>query len=75
MENKKDMIDTTYTEENRITITNKTNKNLCIHYNEPHYNDNYDPILLAPFETITIYQEYEADDWRIAFEKGWYYIL
>ena len=75
MENKKDMIETTYTEENGITITNKTNKNLCIHYNEPHYNDNYDPILLAPFETITIYQEYKADDWRIAFEKGWYYIL
>ena len=29
-----------------LTIKNKTNEQICVHYDEPGYNDNYDPFRL-----------------------------
>ena len=29
-------------------IENKTNQKICVHYDEPGYNDHYDPILIQP---------------------------
>lgn len=42
-------------------IENKTNEQICIHYDEPGYNDNYDPILIAPNEWIGLLANEEGE--------------
>lgn len=45
-----------------VVIENKTNEQICVHYNEPCYNDNYDPILIAPNEWIGLLANEEGRD-------------
>ena len=56
-------------------IENKTNEQICIHYDEPGYNDNYDPILIAPNEWIGLLANEEGRDWVEAFKNNQIYIV
>ena len=56
-------------------IENKTNEQICVHYNEPCYNDNYDPILIAPNEWIGLLANEEDRDWLKAFENNQIYVV
>lgn len=55
-------------------IENKTNEQICIHYDEPGYNDNYDPILIAPNDWIGLLANEEGRDWIKAFENNQIYV-
>ena len=55
-------------------IENKTNNKICIHYDEPYYNDNYDPILIAPNDWIGLLANEEGRDWVKAIEKDQIYV-
>ena len=57
-----------------VVIENKTNEQICVHYNEPGYNDNYDPILIAPNEWIGLLANEEGRDWVEAFKNNQIYI-
>lgn len=50
-------------------IENKTNNKICVHYDAPCYNDNYDPILIAPNDWIGLLANEEGRDWVKAIEK------
>ena len=56
------------------TIENKTDGQICVHYNEPCYNDNYDPILIAPNEWIGLLANEEGRDWVEAFKNNQIYV-
>lgn len=56
-------------------IENKTNEQICIHYDEPCYNDNYDPILIAPNEWIGLLANEEGRDWVEAFKNNQIYVV
>lgn len=43
-------------------IENKTNNQICIHYNEPGYYDNYDPILIRSNSWVGIENDEEGRD-------------
>lgn len=55
-------------------IENKTNQKICVHYDEPGYNDNYDPILIAPNDWVGLLAEEEGRDWVKAIENNQIYI-
>ena len=55
-------------------IENKTNEQICVHYNEQGYNDNYDPILIGPNEWIGLLANEEDRDWMKAFENNQIYV-
>lgn len=58
-----------------VVIENKTNEQICVHYNEPCYNDNYDPILIAPNEWIGLLANEEGRDWVEAFKNNQIYVV
>lgn len=56
-------------------IENKTSEQICIHYDEPGYNDNYDPILIAPNDWVGLLNTEEDRDWIKAFENNQIYVV
>lgn len=56
-------------------IENKTNEQICVYYNKPGYNDNYDPILIAPNDWIGLLANEEGRDWVEAFKNNQIYIV
>ena len=56
-------------------VENKTDGQICIHYDEPGYNDNYDPILVAPNDWIGLLADDEGRDWLKAIENNQIYIV
>lgn len=56
-------------------IENKTNEQICVHYDKPGYNDNYDPILIAPNDWIGLLANEEGRDWVKAFENNQIYVV
>lgn len=55
-------------------IENKMNRKICVHYDAPGYNDNYDPILIQPNSWVGIECSYEGCDWIKAIEQNQIYI-
>lgn len=55
-------------------IENKTNQKICVHYDEPGYNDNYDPILIKPNDWVGLLAGEEGRDWVKAIERNQIYI-
>lgn len=55
-------------------IENKTNEQICIHYDEPCYNDNYDPILITPNDWAGLLANEEGRDWVEAFKNNQIYV-
>ena len=55
-------------------VENKTNKQICVHYDEPGYNDNYDPILVAPTEWVGLFANEKGIDWLKAFKNNQIYV-
>lgn len=56
-------------------IENKTNQKICVHYDEPGYNDNYDPILIAPNDWVGLLAGEEGRDWVKAIENNQIYVV
>lgn len=56
-------------------IDNKTDGQICIHYDEPGYNDNYDPILIAPNDWAGLLADEEGKDWVKAIENNQIYVV
>lgn len=56
-------------------VENKTDKQICVHYDEPGYNDNYDPILIAPNDWIGLLADDEGRDWVKAIENNQIYVV
>ena len=56
-------------------IDNKTDGQICVHYDEPGYNDNYDPILIAPNDWVGLLANDEGYDWVKAIENNQIYIV
>ena len=56
-------------------IDNKTDGQICIHYDEPNYNDNYEPILVAPNDWFGLLADDEGRDWLKAIENNQIYIV
>lgn len=56
------------------TIENKTNEQICVHYNKPGCNDNYDPILIAPNDWVGLLEDEEGKDWVKAIENNQIYV-
>lgn len=55
-------------------IDNKTDGQICIHYDKPGYNDNYDPILVAPNDWVGLLAGEEGYDWIEAIKSNQIYI-
>ena len=56
-------------------VENKTDGQICIHYDEPGCNDNYEPILVAPNDWIGLLADDEGRDWVKAIENNQIYIM
>ena len=56
-------------------IENKLDEQICVHYDEPGYNDNYDPILIAPNEWIGLLANEEGRDWVEASKNNQIYVV
>lgn len=56
-------------------IDNKTDGQICIHYDEPSYNNNYDPILVAPNDWFGLLADEEGRDWVKAIENNQIYVV
>lgn len=56
------------------TVENKTSKEICVHYDEPRFGDNYDPIVIKPNDWVGLLTNDEGRDWIVAFEKDWFCI-
>ena len=56
-------------------VENKTNQKICVHYDEPGYNDNYDPILVAPNDWIGLLADEEGRNWVKAIENNQIYVV
>lgn len=52
------------------TIENKTDGQICVHYDKPGYNDNYNPILIAPNDWVGLLADEEGRDWIKAIENN-----
>lgn len=55
-------------------IENKTDGQICVHYDESGYNDNYNPILIAPNDWIALLEDEEGRDWVKAIENNQIYV-
>ena len=56
-------------------VENKTNEQICVHYDESGYNDNYDPILIKPNDWVWLLaDDEEGRDWIKAIERNQIYI-
>ena len=56
-------------------IDNKTDGQICIYYDKPGYNDNYDPILVAPNDWFGLLADEEGRDWVKAIENNQFYVV
>ena len=56
-------------------IDNKTDGQICIHYDKPGYNDNYDPILVAPNDWVGLLANDEGRDWVKAIKNNQIYVV
>ena len=56
-------------------IDNKTDGQICIHYDKPGYNDNYEPILVAPNDWFGLLADDEGRDWLNAIKNNQIYIV
>ena len=56
-------------------IENKTNGQIYVHYDEPGYNDNYDPILIAPNDCVALLEDEKCRDWVKAIENNQIYVV
>lgn len=56
-------------------IENKTNNKICVHYDEPGYNDNYEPILIQPNSWVGLLADDEGYDWIKAIENNQIYVV
>ena len=56
-------------------IENKTDKQICVHYDKPGCNDNYDPILIAPNDWVALLEDEEGRDWVKAIENNQIYVM
>ena len=56
-------------------IENKLDEQICIHYDKPGYNDNYDPILIAPNDWVGLFANEKGRDWLKAFENNQIYVV
>ena len=56
-------------------IDNKTDGQICIHYDKPGYNDHYEPILVAPNDWIGLLADDEGRDWLKAIENNQIYVV
>lgn len=56
-------------------IENKTDKQICVHYNTPGYNDFYDPILIAPNDWIGLLADEEGRDWIKTIKNNQIYVI
>lgn len=55
-------------------IENKTNNKICVHYDKPGYNDNYNPILIQPNSWVGVENNDEGRDWIKAIENDQIYV-
>lgn len=55
-------------------IDNKTDGQICVYYDKPGYNDNYEPILIAPNDWAGLLADDEGRDWLKAIENNQIYI-
>lgn len=55
-------------------IENKTNQKICVHYDAPGYNDNYDPILIQPNSWVGVENDDEGCDWIETIKHNQIYI-
>lgn len=55
-------------------VENKTNQKICVHYDQPGYNDSYDPILIQPNSWVGIEANDEGYDWIEAIKHNQIYI-
>ena len=55
-------------------VENKTNEQICVHYDEPGCNDNYDPISIAPNDWIGLLANDEGYDWVKAIKNNQIYV-
>lgn len=56
-------------------IRNKTNNQICIHYDESGYDDNYDPILIRSNDWVGLLANDEGRDWVKAIEDNQIYVI
>lgn len=56
-------------------IENKTNNQICIHYDESGYDDNYDPILIRSNDWFGLLADEEGRDWVKAIENNQIYVI
>ena len=56
-------------------IDNKTDGQICVHYDKPGYNDNYDPILVAPNDWFGLLADDEGRDWLKAIKNNQIYVV
>ena len=56
-------------------IENKTNNQICIHYNEPGYDDNYDPISIRSNSWVGVENDEEGRDWVKAIKNNQIYVI
>lgn len=55
-------------------VENKTNNKICVHYDKPGYNDNYDPILIRANSWVGLLADDEGRDWVRAIENNQVYV-
>lgn len=55
-------------------VENKTNNKICVHYDKPGYNDNYDPILIRSNNWVGLLANDEGRDWVRAIENNQVYV-
>ena len=51
-------------------IENKTHEQICVHYDKPGCNDNYDPILIEQNDWVWLLADDEGRDWVKAIENN-----
>lgn len=56
-------------------IENKTNNKIYVHYDEPGYNDNYDPISIRSNSLVGLLADDEGRDWVRAIENNQIYVI
>lgn len=72
-----DFIKVSTTEQNSdyiAVIENKMNRKICVHYDKPGYNDNYDPILIQPNSWVGIECNDEGYDWMETIKQNQIYV-
>lgn len=55
-------------------IENKTDKQICVHYDEPGATDKYNPISIAPNDWVGLLADYEGREWVRAIKRSQIYV-